>query len=55
MEKKMTVAIACDHAGPEAKNEVKGALCALGYTVIDHGCDTTESVNYPDYETIEYA
>lgn len=45
----MKIAIACDHAGCDVKNEVIKALENEGHVVTDHGCYTSESVNYPDY------
>ena len=45
----MKIASACDHAGCDVKNEVIKALENEGHVVTDHGCYTSESVNYPDY------
>jgi ribose 5-phosphate isomerase B len=45
----MKVAIACDHGGYPLKNIVKESILAGGYSVIDLGTDSTESVDYPDY------
>ena len=47
MEKK--IGIACDHAGYEMKEFLVGYLSALGYEVLDFGCDSPESVDYPDF------
>ena len=44
-----TIAIASDHAGFELKNELKKDLMDLGYTVLDLGADSLESVDYPDF------
>lgn len=54
----MTIAIGCDHAGYEYKEYLKGILQEKDHTVIDHGTDGPESVDYPDYvhptaETLE--
>ena len=49
MEKKMNISVACDHAGSDVREAVKNMLEELGYTVTDHGCYGTDSVNYPDY------
>ncbi len=48
---KMTkkIAIANDHGGVDLKEFLKAQLIDLGYEVLDLGCNTTESVAYPDY------
>ncbi len=43
------IAIACDHGGIDLKNAIVEALKNKGFDVLDHGCDGTESVDYPDY------
>ncbi|MBO5273766.1 MAG: ribose 5-phosphate isomerase B [Clostridia bacterium] len=43
------LALACDHGGFELKNEMKALLDKKGVEYVDFGCDTAESVNYPDY------
>ncbi len=43
------IALGCDHAGVELKNEIIKMLDAKGYEWKDYGCYTTESVDYPDY------
>lgn len=43
------VAIANDHAGYRLKTEVMLLLLTMGYEVIDLGCDTEDSVDYPDF------
>ena len=45
----MKVAMACDHGGFELKNTLKQELIAMGHEVVDFGCDSTASVDYPDY------
>jgi len=47
MEKK--IALACDHAGVEMKNELIKFLEAKGYQTKDFGTYTTESADYPDF------
>ncbi len=42
-----TIAIGCDHGGPELKNEIAKQLCDNGYNVIDCGIEVGESVDYP--------
>lgn len=46
-----TVAIGADHGGYALKEELKGMLetAVLGYTVIDCGTHSTDSVDYPDF------
>lgn len=43
------IGIACDHAGYEVKLKVIEFLKSLNYGIIDYGCDSKESVDYPDY------
>lgn len=45
----MKVAMASDHGGFELKNTLKQELIAMGHEVVDFGCDSTASVDYPDY------
>jgi len=44
-----TVAIGADHGGYELKENLKRSLSEWGYTAIDCGTDSSESVDYPDY------
>ena len=44
-----TIAIASDHAGFELKQELKKDLMDMGFTVLDLGADSLESVDYPDF------
>ncbi len=44
-----TIALANDHAGTEYKFIIKEMLEKMGYTVLNFGTDSTESVDYPDY------
>ena len=44
-----SVAIACDHGGYELKLEVMKHLEEKGIAYKDFGCDSTDSVDYPDY------
>ena len=44
-----TVSIGCDHGGFEYKEAIREYLEAGGYKVIDHGCFSKESVDYPQY------
>ena len=43
------IALGCDHAGVELKQEVMRLLDEKGYEWKDFGCYNTESVDYPDY------
>lgn len=45
----MKVALGCDHGGYELKIIVKEHLEKQGYEVLDLGCDSKESVDYPIY------
>lgn len=45
----MTIAIGCDHAGIELKEEIISLLKNLNIQFIDFGTDTPESVDYPDF------
>lgn len=45
----MKIAMANDHAAVAMKNEIKKMLEAEGYTVLNFGTDTDDSVDYPDY------
>ena len=43
------IAIACDHGGYELKKDIIKHLTARGFEIVDFGCDSTLSVDYPDY------
>ena len=45
----MKIAVGCDHAAYELKEAIKEKLTKEGHEVIDVGCDSTESVDYPKY------
>jgi ribose 5-phosphate isomerase B len=45
----MTIHIATDHAGFNLKEQLKTYVTSLGYTVIDHGTNSSESCDYPDF------
>jgi len=44
-----TVAIAADHGGFELKSALVPVLQALGFTVLDLGTSSTDSVDYPEF------
>lgn len=43
------IGVACDHAGFEYKQRLIAHLKSNGHTVVDHGYQGNESVDYPDY------
>lgn len=45
----MRISIACDHGGFLLKEELLKWLKGLEYEVINNGCDSLNSVDYPDY------
>lgn len=45
----MKVSLASDHGGLTLKREILRALQSQGYEVLDKGCYTDASVDYPDY------
>ena len=44
-----TIAIACDHGGINLKNTLIAHLESKGFKVLNLGCDTPDSVDYPDF------
>ncbi len=48
----MRVAIGSDHGGFNLRLVVKAHLIARGFDVVDFGCETKESVDYPDYALV---
>lgn len=44
----MNVALSCDHRGFHAKEHIKAFLKGAGHTVMDFGCDSPASCDYPD-------
>ncbi len=48
----MRVAIGSDHGGFNLRLVVKAHLIARGFDVVDFGCDTKDSVDYPDYALV---
>jgi len=45
----LKVAIGCDHGGFDLKEIVKSVLAELGHEIDDQGCDSPESVDYPNF------
>jgi ribose 5-phosphate isomerase B len=45
----MKIAIGNDHAGPDYKKAIVAFLTAQGHEIINHGTDTFDSVDYPDF------
>ena len=48
----MIISIGSDHGGFNLKQDVVKYLLDEGYTVLDRGCDSTESVHYPIYANL---
>ncbi len=44
-----TISFGSDHAGFELKQHLIAYVEAAGHTVIDHGTDSTDSVDYPEF------
>jgi ribose 5-phosphate isomerase B len=45
----MKISIGNDHAGPDYKKAIVNYLIEKGHEVINHGTDTFDSVDYPDF------
>ena len=45
----MKIPIGNDHAGPEYKKAIVDFLKQKGYEIVNHGTDTFDSVDYPDF------
>lgn len=45
----MKISIGNDHAGPEYKKAIVEFLISNGHEIINHGTDTIDSVDYPDF------
>ena len=45
----MKISIGNDHAGPDYKKAIVQFLEKEGHTIINHGTDTFDSVDYPDF------
>jgi ribose 5-phosphate isomerase B len=43
------IAIGSDHAGVDLKTDIIGLIKELGHDCIDHGTDSSHSVDYPDF------
>ena len=48
----MKIGIACDHAAFDEKLELIDFLKNKGFQVLDFGCNSKDSVDYPDYAHI---
>jgi len=46
---KNIVPIGCDHAGYDLKLKIIELMSQKGYKMKDFGCDSTDSIDYPDY------
>ncbi|MEC7235311.1 MAG: RpiB/LacA/LacB family sugar-phosphate isomerase, partial [Verrucomicrobiota bacterium] len=47
--KTLTISIGTDHAGFPLKAPIIAFLKQRGHTVIDFGCDSDKSCDYPDF------
>ena len=45
----MKISIGNDHAGPDYKKAIVSFLEQKGHQIVNHGTDTFDSVDYPDY------
>lgn len=45
----MHISFGNDHAGPQLKKELFSLIKSLGHTYTNHGTDTSDSVDYPDF------
>ena len=45
----LTIPIGCDHAGFEMKQAIIKHLKDKNYSILDQGCFSTDSIDYPDY------
>lgn len=45
----MKLAIACDHAAYDLKESLKKYLKDKGHELVDFGCNSSDSVDYPDF------
>lgn len=45
----MKIVIAADHGGYQLKESIKKNLLQAGWEILDVGCNSNESVDYPDY------
>jgi ribose 5-phosphate isomerase B len=45
----MKISIGNDHAGPDYKKAIVDFLEEKGHTIFNHGTDTFDSVDYPDF------
>ena len=48
----MRVAMGSDHGGFNLRQVIKAHLISRGFDVVDFGCETKDSVDYPDYALI---
>ena len=48
-QQSLTISIGTDHAGFPLKAPIAKFLQARGHTVIDYGCHSTDSCDYPDF------
>jgi ribose 5-phosphate isomerase B len=49
VEEKMKIVLAADHGGFQLKERIKKSLLQAGRSIVDVGCDSSDSVDYPDF------
>lgn len=49
LENHKRIAVGCDHGGLELKHALVSCLEGWGWYVLDQGCHSEDSVDYPDY------
>jgi len=45
----MKIVLAADHGGFQLKERIKKSLLQAGRSIVDVGCDSSDSVDYPDF------
>lgn len=48
-EARVKIVLAADHGGYELKEEIQKDLVQAGYQIVDVGCFSNDSVDYPDF------
>jgi len=46
---KRRIALGADHGGFKLKEQLKAYISGMGYSIVDCGTNSTDSVDYPDY------
>lgn len=45
----LKIFVASDHAGFDLKNQIIEYLIAKSFSIVDYGCYSSDSADYPDY------